>query len=199
MISPEQLESKGVSERKARILEGAWRCFVRSGFHAATMQDVATEAEMSPGNLYRYFASKEALVIGLVEVDRAMMREQMMALCQGTDDFPAALEFFLTTLVDDSSLALEICAEARRNPVLAEVWRDFDREIDEMVLQTIRRLQENGTVSKDVQPVHVLRVVSTLVHGLCVRQATEATFDIKEDVRRVVTVIRSILDGTIVF
>ena len=42
-----------------------------AGFHRTTMQDVAAEAGMSPGNLYRYFPSKEAMVIGLAERDRA--------------------------------------------------------------------------------------------------------------------------------
>ena len=40
------------------------------GFHRTTMQDVAREAGMSAGNLYRYFASKEALVSGMIERDR---------------------------------------------------------------------------------------------------------------------------------
>jgi AcrR family transcriptional regulator len=29
------------------------RCFVRSGFTAASMQEICAEAGMSPGNLYR--------------------------------------------------------------------------------------------------------------------------------------------------
>ena len=41
------------------------------GFHRTTMQDVAAEAGMSPGNLYRYFPSKDAIVAGLAERDRA--------------------------------------------------------------------------------------------------------------------------------
>ena len=45
----------------SRDLAAAQRCFVRSGFHGASMQDICAEAGMSPGNLYRYFPSKEAL------------------------------------------------------------------------------------------------------------------------------------------
>ena len=203
MSAPDKLESKSISERKARILDGARRCFVRLGFHAATMQDVATEAEMSPGNLYRYFASKEALVSGMVGANREMVRSQMAVLCQA-DDFPGALELFLMALIDghegmDVSLSLEICGELKRNPVLAKVWRDCDRETFEMVLQSVGRLQENGAVSRDVQPESVLNIVLTLVHGLCVRRVTEETFDVKEEVHRVMTVIRAILNGTIAF
>jgi TetR/AcrR family transcriptional repressor of uid operon len=47
--SPESV----LSERHIRILDAAERVFARAGFHAATMQDVAAEAGMSPGNLYR--------------------------------------------------------------------------------------------------------------------------------------------------
>ena len=43
------------SDRRSEILAAAQRCFVRSGFHGASMQDICNEAGMSPGNLYRYF------------------------------------------------------------------------------------------------------------------------------------------------
>ena len=49
------------SDRRAEILAAAQRCFVRSGFHGASMQEICAEAGMSPGNLYRYFPSKEAI------------------------------------------------------------------------------------------------------------------------------------------
>jgi AcrR family transcriptional regulator len=64
-------EDDPATERHARILDAAERCFVRSGFHRTTMQDIAAEAKMSPGNLYRYFQSKDALVAGITERDRA--------------------------------------------------------------------------------------------------------------------------------
>ena len=57
-------------DRRAAILDAFERCIVRAGFHRTTMQDVAKEASMSAGNLYRYFDSKDALVSGLCERDR---------------------------------------------------------------------------------------------------------------------------------
>ena len=46
-------------DRRDEILAAAQRCFARSGFHGASMQDICAEAGMSPGNLYRYFPSKD--------------------------------------------------------------------------------------------------------------------------------------------
>ena len=63
LASPRRLPE---DERRAHIVAAAERAFVRYGFHAATMTQVADEAGMSAGNLYRYFPSKEAIVEGLV-------------------------------------------------------------------------------------------------------------------------------------
>ena len=56
-----------LEERRAHVLASAARCFAREGFHRATMQDVVRESGLSPGALYRYFASKEELVAAIAE------------------------------------------------------------------------------------------------------------------------------------
>src|ERR1051325_11463629 len=59
------------SDRRDEILSAAQRCFVRSGFHQTSMQEICAEAGMSAGNLYRYFPSKESIIAGIAERDRA--------------------------------------------------------------------------------------------------------------------------------
>lgn len=53
-------------EQQRKILEAASRVFARKG-GAATMADVAVEANISQGLPYRYFANKEALLHQLIE------------------------------------------------------------------------------------------------------------------------------------
>jgi len=48
-------------ERKRSILESALKLFSRNGFYATTIPDIAHALQMSPGNLYNYFRSKEEL------------------------------------------------------------------------------------------------------------------------------------------
>jgi AcrR family transcriptional regulator len=63
----------GIQERKARerqqrvndILEAAHRVFSTNGFLNTTLQDVAKEAEISVGLIYRYFESKEDIFASL--------------------------------------------------------------------------------------------------------------------------------------
>ena len=67
-------------DRRAHILAAAERAFLREGFHASSMQDVAAEAGMSPGNLYRYFPSKEAIVAGLCACDQEELATNVQTL-----------------------------------------------------------------------------------------------------------------------
>ena len=48
-------------EVRARIVAGAEVVFARDGYAGATMAAIAREAEISTGNVYRYFDSKDAL------------------------------------------------------------------------------------------------------------------------------------------
>lgn len=49
--------------RRAEIVAAARRCFSRDGFHQTLMPDVAAEAGVSTGAPYRYFSSKEEIIL----------------------------------------------------------------------------------------------------------------------------------------
>ncbi len=63
----------GIQERKGRererrrqqIMVAAKTVFHRNGFNKATMEDIAREAELSPGTLYLYFKNKNELYASL--------------------------------------------------------------------------------------------------------------------------------------
>lgn len=65
----------GVSERKQRekvyretsILEAAKKVFLAKGLLAATIDDIAADAELSKGTLYRYYRSKEEIMLAISE------------------------------------------------------------------------------------------------------------------------------------
>ena len=61
-----------------QILVGARTIFLRDGFDAASMNDIAREAGVSKGTLYVYFPSKEALFASYVGDDRRRQAEQMV-------------------------------------------------------------------------------------------------------------------------
>ena len=121
------------TDRRELIVAAAERAFVRHGFHAATMQQVADEAGMSAGNLYRYFPSKEALVEGICARDQ---RERAAAfeILAGRGDLLATLAAMLREHVLDkprekAAMMVEIRAEAARNPRIAAMTRAIDADV----------------------------------------------------------------------
>jgi AcrR family transcriptional regulator len=61
--------------RRQQILDAAWECFARKGYHQTTMQDICRESELSPGAIYRYFASKEAINTAVWDRNREWVRD----------------------------------------------------------------------------------------------------------------------------
>jgi AcrR family transcriptional regulator len=63
----EYRREKSESERRRRqqIMVAAKRVFSVKGFSKATMEDIAKEAELSPGTLYLYFKNKDELYASL--------------------------------------------------------------------------------------------------------------------------------------
>jgi AcrR family transcriptional regulator len=67
-------------ERQEAILKAACGVFVRDGFHSASMKDICAAAGMSPGSVYRYYPSKDALIEALIEADQARWTAAMMPM-----------------------------------------------------------------------------------------------------------------------
>jgi len=67
---------------RAQLLDAALRTFAERGYHGAAVPEVARAAGVATGTLYRYFASKEALVN---EVFRAAKTRLRAALFDGMD------------------------------------------------------------------------------------------------------------------
>src|SRR5580693_9971149 len=120
-------------DRRDEILAAAQRCFVRSGFHGASMQDICAEAGMSPGNLYRYFPSKDALIAGICERNRAEAAESFLAVDRAPGFFEGLAALAHYHLVErpeeEAGLCAEIMAESRRNPEMARLQIELERDI----------------------------------------------------------------------
>ena len=58
---------KVIEDRREQIIDAAMRVFAQKGFSRASNKDVAREAGITPGLIYYYFESKEALLMAIVE------------------------------------------------------------------------------------------------------------------------------------
>ena len=199
LLTPSDTDAQ--PDRRVRVLNAAERCFVRAGFHRTTMQDVAAEAGMSPGNLYRYFPSKEAMVIGLAERDRARVLDDFSQLSIG-DDFlerfgALGRKHFEDEPREKAILCLQIWAEASRDATFARITKEFDDIVINRMTDLFGQAKEKGLVASTVDPRALAIVISTFAEGLFVRRAISKDFDAARDVASIMAIIEAAFAGRI--
>jgi AcrR family transcriptional regulator len=188
-------------DRRELILSAAERAFVREGFHAASMQDVAAEAGMSPGNLYRYFPSKEAIVAGLCARDQQELAENVRMLVACGDPLGGIEMMLRRHLVEEPRerfrMIVEIWAEATRKPEIAELCGGIDSVVRQGLAQVIESAVALGIAPSDLDVDFVVRTMLTVVTGLFKRRALEAQFDGDAELALALAVIKAAMRGDI--
>ena len=195
--------SNAIIDRRTQILDAAEACFVRAGFHRTTMQDIASEAQMSPGNLYRYFPSKDAVMEGLADRDRADVAADFSQL-EEVDDFMVAFralgsKYFTDEPRERAILCLEIWAEATRSETFNRITQGFQEEIVGRMSRVFALAQKRGLLRSKADPHALAVLVSTMSDGLLVRRAVVESFDAEKEIPHVLCLIGAMLDGQVDF
>jgi TetR/AcrR family transcriptional regulator, repressor for uid operon len=163
-IDPEKHE-----EKRQEILEAAGQCFARKGFQGATISDVCAEANISPGHLYHYFASKEAIIAGMAEARLAFAAECFNRVVEGPDLISALVaEIELGKAQVDPKgqpLLLEIMAEAGRNPAVAKILQEHSKAVRALLTDVLRKGQSRGLVDESLDAELTAAVLLSVVGG----------------------------------
>jgi AcrR family transcriptional regulator len=121
-------------DRREEILAAAQRCFSRSGFHQSSMQEICAEADMSPGGLYRYFPSKEAIIAAIAERDRADAAANFAAVAEVPGVFEGLEKLARIYLIERSDEEIGVCAEirteSRRNPEVGRIHHSINADVE---------------------------------------------------------------------
>ena len=185
-------------QRRERILDAAEHCFARTGFHRTTVHDICKEAGVSPGALYVYFDSKEALIAGISERDRAEFAERFEMLA-GAPDFLEALKalgeaYFLEEPADSHRMCIEIGLESTRNARVGEIFRRVDRYIAESFEKLFQRMQDEGRIAPTLPIPTVTKAFMVVADGMFWHRAVDPAFDASTVMPAVLQLIRTLLN-----
>jgi AcrR family transcriptional regulator len=185
------------SDRRTEILDAAERCFARAGFHRASMQDICGEASMSAGNLYRYFPSKEALIAGICERNRAEAVESFSLVDSAPEFFDGLACLARHHLVDRSddevSLCAEIMAESRRHPEIAKLYQGIENDIKDRIAAMLKRAAGRGEIRNDVDIDAVASVLMVLGDGMSWRRSVDPGFDAETALPMILKMVHCLL------
>jgi AcrR family transcriptional regulator len=194
-VSPEYGEA-----RRLQIIDAAYRCFARKGFHQATMRDIYEEAGLSSGAVYHYFRSKDEIIQASFQHDFDRSLDLFQNALQQADSLVALEElfaFFFTGLAQAEQLGanrvnVQSWGEALLNPdILATIQQTFS-SYRASLAQLIQQAQAAGKVSQQVDAAAAARVMLSLYLGLEVQMAWEPG---AVDSRAYLNVVQALLRG----
>jgi AcrR family transcriptional regulator len=132
--------TKKAEARRAEILAAASACFRTKGIRGASINDICGALGISPGHLYYYFDSKEAVIVALVEQHREAAVAYVRDIAVHEDAFDRLFEVAPEDRVADRPKGLdsvcvwELLAEAARGEPYAVrvIQRHWSETGDEM-------------------------------------------------------------------
>lgn len=169
--------------QRARILAAAQHCFVANGFHAASMAAISETAQMSAGLIYRYFKSKNEIILAIIERQLAENQATIAALKSSAGLVSlmgetiarwrsGALDVF------NPVLFLEMSAQAGRDPQIAQALANADRVLGADLrdwLKQAARSQGQELTDDEVESRRL--VLQCFLEGLFVRVVREPDLD----------------------
>jgi len=144
---------------RERILKVAKQAFTRSGADTS-LDDIAKQAGVGPGTLYRHFPTREELL-------KAVYRNELENLATAGEKIAEtmppveALRAWLLLFVD-AVAAKQIIAPAL-NTLVGDHKKAFEAsysQVHEAIRRLVKRAVKSGDIRKDLDPSDLLRVLS---------------------------------------
>ena len=148
---------------RARILEVAKEAFTRYGA-AASLDDIAKQAGVGPGTLYRHFPNRDALIEGVYrsEVEKLAAAARHFA---ATKPPAEALRAWMLLFVDHIA-AKQIIAPALNSVVggASRLYQGTLGQVQEATDVLVKRAIESGDLRKDIDPFDLIRALIGVSH-----------------------------------
>lgn len=186
-------------EKRQAILAAASRCFARDGFRGGSISTICAEAGISPGHLYHYFESKEAIIRAMAEAYMGGAIDHFTGLAPE----PKAIASVLAGVVSDTlrrddpgqPLLLELVAEAARNSELAQVMQDHSRALRGLIGDLLSVGQAAGRIDPQLDPDIGASILLSLIDGLRALTIRSPHTDLDDSRAVVDTLVKRFLTG----
>jgi len=189
----------GIQERKERererrrqqIIVAAKRVFSDKGFNKATMEDIAQEAELSPGTLYLYFKNKEELYASLsLRILQYLLISLDHVGAQEDQSPEAKLDAMIRAMYDvyefDPLIIINMF-HLQSSETLKNLSSEFLSEIEilsKKAISAMAAIFQEGTekgVFIDKHPVALADVFWSIFSGIVLWEASKKTFNPEKD------------------
>jgi AcrR family transcriptional regulator len=156
--------------RLEALLETVRRVFAEKGFGRASMQDLARAAEMSAGNFYRYFPSKDAIIETMVRRELLEIEKQFEHVMVADDPLSMLRALLHDQLNDydrhDCAIWVEVLASAHRQEAISALYQDMMRAINGYLVRAFARACDMPIAESEARFSALAEMIFMLVQGV---------------------------------
>jgi AcrR family transcriptional regulator len=148
---------------RERILEVAKEAFTRSG-SAASLDEIAKQAGVGPGTLYRHFPTRDALIEAVYHTEVEKLAAAQRDLSAKLPPLEALRAWMMLCI--DYIAAKHIIAPALNSVVggASRLYESSRAQVHGAIDALVKRAIKNGDLRKDVQPFDLLRALIGVSH-----------------------------------
>jgi TetR/AcrR family transcriptional repressor of uid operon len=166
-----QPQTESSSDRRTQILDAALVCFAKRGFHQASMHDIAAEARISVGLIYRYFENKEAVISAMADQHKKEISEVLQRARQAPTLLESVEILFTAHCCENeprviSAFVVDLYAEASRNPRVADLVRDVLQTAMDGLTDLIARAPEAQAAAHGLSPTELAELIYAVARGM---------------------------------
>src|SRR5579863_8511934 len=161
-----------------RILEVAKEAFTRFGANAS-LDEIARQASVGPGTLYRHFATRDALIEAVYRSEVEKLAAAARAFAEKMPPIEALRAWML--LFVDHIAAKQIIAPALNSIVggASRLYEGSRGQVRAAIELLVKRAIKNGDIRRDFDPFDLLRALIGVSH-------VDSGPDSKQSARRLV-------------
>ena len=155
-----KLTEKAVERKKERIEDAAKQLFIRQGFHATSMRNIAARAGTSLGNLYNYYPTKEAILGSIIYKYQKVIDERLKSIFDQITEPLSAEDLtrfarLVKLMVDDHHdfwLLMYIDVLEFENRHFRKMFENLTLNLRRRFATSFQDLQRRGALYPDVDP-----------------------------------------------
>jgi AcrR family transcriptional regulator len=191
---------KSEEYRKEQILKAANNCFTEKGFHNTSMRAIAAEAEMSLGNIYRYFENKEKLIESFVQSDEKELLEAF-DLLKVSIGFKHILKEIFKEYIQElgqrsiAALQLEFVSEALRNDEILKVISISSTSCDDKLINIFLEHENKKNYKFSLGAKFTALILLRSIEGIAIDTIIKKDFTSKEAIKLSQKLIDQLITG----
>ena len=155
--------------RKSDILTAAERIFALKGFHDATIQDIAKEAQYATGTVYLYFKDKDSLYLSLVDDKMEGLLSIIKEEVRKVHDAEDKLRVFINETLaffEKNQYFFRIFFSERSKPQVVKDAKFYKSSVilrhREFVVSLIKTGQEQNVIRNDFNPKQIADIFNSI-------------------------------------